>query len=79
MAVQGKIYHALPSPRLQGTLSAIEEATSSDPELAEQFAAIKLNCLCQAGETDEAREARQQVAGASTTTRRWPSTTPSST
>ena len=52
--VQGKIYQPYRALDYRATLSAIDEATSSDPELAEQFAAIKLNCLCQAGEAEEA-------------------------
>jgi thiol-disulfide isomerase/thioredoxin len=54
MAVQGKIYAPYQSGDYKGTLSAIEEATSSDPELAEQFAPLKLDCLSRTGETDEA-------------------------
>jgi len=54
MAVQGKIYTPYQSGDYKGTLSAIEEATSSDPELAEQFAPLKLDCLSRTGETDEA-------------------------
>jgi thiol-disulfide isomerase/thioredoxin len=54
MAVQGKIYKPYQSGDYKGTLSAIEEATSSDPELAEQFAHLKLNCLAKTGETEEA-------------------------
>jgi thiol-disulfide isomerase/thioredoxin len=53
-AVQGKIYTPYQSGDYKGTLSAIEEATSSDPELAEQFAPLKLDCLSRTGETDEA-------------------------
>jgi thiol-disulfide isomerase/thioredoxin len=54
MAVQSKIYTPYRSGDYKATLSAIEEATSSDPELAEQFAPLKLNCLSRTGETDEA-------------------------
>jgi thiol-disulfide isomerase/thioredoxin len=53
-AVQNKIYTPYRAKDYRGTLSAIEEATSSDPALAEQFVPIKFNCLCQAGDTDEA-------------------------
>ena len=52
--VQGKIYKPYRARDYKATLSAIEEATSGDPELAEQFAPIKFNSLCQAGEADEA-------------------------
>jgi thiol-disulfide isomerase/thioredoxin len=54
MAVQQKIYTPYRAKDYRATLSAIEEATSSDPGLADEFAAVKLNCLCQAGETEEA-------------------------
>jgi len=54
MAVQGKIYTPYQSGDYKATLSAIEEATSNDPELAEQFATVKLNCLSRTGETEEA-------------------------
>jgi thiol-disulfide isomerase/thioredoxin len=54
MAIQGKIYGPYRSGDYKGTLSAIEEATSSDPKLAEQFAHLKLNCLSRTGETDQA-------------------------
>jgi thiol-disulfide isomerase/thioredoxin len=53
-AVQNKISTPYRSRDYKATLTAIEEATSSDPELAEEFAAIKLNCLSQVGETEEA-------------------------
>src|SRR6516165_1720294 len=42
MAVQSKISTPYRSGDYKGTLSAIEEATSSDAELAEQFAPLKL-------------------------------------
>jgi thiol-disulfide isomerase/thioredoxin len=54
MSVQSKIYTPYQSGDYKGTLSAIEEATSSDPELAEQFAPLKLDCLSRTGETDQA-------------------------
>jgi len=53
-AVQNKIYAPYRTRDYKATLSAIEEAASSDPELADEFAAIKLNCLSQVGETEEA-------------------------
>src|SRR5262249_13995916 len=53
-AVQSKIATPYRSGDYRATRSAIEEATSSDPDLADEFAAIKLNCLCRAGETEEA-------------------------
>jgi thiol-disulfide isomerase/thioredoxin len=45
MAVHRKIYTPFQSGDYKGTLSAIEEATSSDTELAEHFAPLKLHCL----------------------------------
>jgi thiol-disulfide isomerase/thioredoxin len=54
IAIQNKIYRPYQSGDYRGTLSAIEEATSSDPNLAEHFADLKLNCLSRTGETDEA-------------------------
>ena len=36
------------------TLSAIDEVTSSTPELASDFEGLKFECLCKAGEIDEA-------------------------
>ena len=51
-AVQKKVYTPFRSGEYRATLSAIEEATSSDPELAERFANIKFQCLCNAGEAD---------------------------
>jgi thiol-disulfide isomerase/thioredoxin len=53
-AVQQRIYKPYQSGDYKGTLSAIEEATSSDPALAEQFAVLKLNCLSRTGEAEEA-------------------------
>jgi thiol-disulfide isomerase/thioredoxin len=38
----------------RGTLSAIEEVASTDPEVARGFATLKLNCLVKLGETEEA-------------------------
>ena len=53
-AAQQKVYAPYRAKDYRATLSAIEEVASADPELADQFATIKLDCLCQAGETDEA-------------------------
>src|SRR5690242_6718271 len=61
MAVQSKIYSPYRSGDYKGTLSAIEEATSSDPALAEQFVTIKFDSLCKAGETDEAVKLGRQL------------------
>ena len=38
----------------RGTLSAIEEVAASDPDLADQFASLRLESLCKLGETEEA-------------------------
>jgi hypothetical protein len=53
-AVQQKVYQPYRAKDYRATLSAIEEVTSADPGLADNFATIKLVCLTQAGETDEA-------------------------
>ncbi len=53
-AVQQKVYQPYRAKDYRATLSAIEEVTSADPGLADDFAMIKLVCLSQVGETDEA-------------------------
>jgi tetratricopeptide (TPR) repeat protein len=61
MAVQSKVYTPYRSKDYRATLSAIDEVTSSDPELAQNFAIIKLNCLCQLGDNDEALKLGHQL------------------
>jgi thiol-disulfide isomerase/thioredoxin len=53
-AVQLKVYQPFRAKDYRATLSAIEEVASADPGLADDFASIKLACLTQVGETDEA-------------------------
>jgi thiol-disulfide isomerase/thioredoxin len=53
-ALQQKVFLPYRKKDYRATLSAIEEVTSADPGLADDFAPIKLVCLSQTGETDEA-------------------------
>jgi thiol-disulfide isomerase/thioredoxin len=54
MAVRSQIHTPYRSGDYRATLSAIDQATSTDPELADQFAGLKLDCLSRAGEIEEA-------------------------
>src|SRR5262249_46460678 len=51
-AVRVKILRPFQARDYKATLAAIEEATSSDPELAEQFAWVKFTALCNGGDTE---------------------------
>ena len=53
-AVRQKIMTPYRARDYKSTLTAIEELASTDPELAEDFAATRLHCLSQAGQTEEA-------------------------
>src|SRR5262249_2497908 len=47
----------------RATLSAIEEVTAANPELADEFAiaSLRLNCLCRTGEIEEAVTAGEKL------------------
>jgi thiol-disulfide isomerase/thioredoxin len=51
---QKKVYTPYRTRDYRATLSAIEEVSSSDAELAQDFAGLKLDCLVKLGEIDEA-------------------------
>jgi tetratricopeptide (TPR) repeat protein len=53
-AARTKVYTPYRAKDYRATLSAIEEVTSSEPKLAQQFATLKLNCLCMVGDIDAA-------------------------
>ena len=61
-AVRQKIMTPYRARDYKSTLTAIEELASTDPELAEDFAATRLHCLSQAGQTEEAPQAGHQAA-----------------
>jgi thiol-disulfide isomerase/thioredoxin len=52
MAVRLKIFTPYRAGDYKATLSALEEATSGDSELAEEFAWLKFASLCNSGETE---------------------------
>ena len=52
MAVQSKVFTPYRSHDYKATLTAIEEATTSAPELADNFMPIQFACLCNSGEID---------------------------
>ncbi len=54
MAAQKKVSGLYRAKDYRATLSAIEEVSSSDPKLADRFLTVKVDCLCQTGETDAA-------------------------
>ena len=54
MAVQIKIITPYRAKDYKATLAAIDEATASDPELANEFAPIRFACLCNLGDGDAA-------------------------
>jgi len=54
MEIQKQVLTPYRSGDYRAALSAIEAAASSDPQMAEQFVTLKLNCLARAGETEEA-------------------------
>ncbi|QEH38479.1 Thiol-disulfide oxidoreductase ResA [Aquisphaera giovannonii] len=54
MEVQAKVYGPLRKKDFKAGLAAIKEVTASDPELAGAFDDVKLMCLNQVGEADEA-------------------------
>ena len=51
--VQQKILQPYRAGDFKATLAAIEEATSGDADLAEQFASVKFAALCKCGEIDQ--------------------------
>jgi thiol-disulfide isomerase/thioredoxin len=51
--VRSKIFKPYRAGDYKATLAAIEEATSGDSELAEEFAWLKFAALCMSGEVDE--------------------------
>ena len=53
MAVQAKVFTPYRSRDYKATLAAIEEATTSAPELAADLAPIQFACLCNSGEIDK--------------------------
>jgi thiol-disulfide isomerase/thioredoxin len=50
--VREKVFPLYNASDYKATLAAIEEATSSDPELAKEFAWIKFAALCNGGDTE---------------------------
>ncbi len=51
-SVREKLFAVYRSKDYKGTLAALEEATSGDPELAEEFASLKFAALCNGGDTE---------------------------
>jgi tetratricopeptide (TPR) repeat protein len=56
MAVQSKVYTPYGRGDYKATLAAIEEVTSGDPDLADHFAGIELDCLSKTGRVEQALE-----------------------
>jgi len=54
MPVRQKVYKPFRDRDYKATLAAIDEITTSDPELTDQFEIVKFTALCQLGETDPA-------------------------
>lgn len=52
MAVQQKVYKPYRAKDWKATLAAIEEVSSGEPELAEQFQSLKFTALCNGGDVD---------------------------
>ena len=52
MAVQMKIYTPFRAKDYKTSLAAIDETTASEPELAETFASVRFQCLCNLGDPD---------------------------
>jgi len=52
-AVQQKVYGPYQAKDWKGTLAAIDEVTTSEPELAENFAMLRYAALCNSGKVDE--------------------------
>ena len=53
-AAQMKVYAPYRAKDYKATLAAIDEVTSSDPDLTEQFAPIRFTALCNTGDVDAA-------------------------
>jgi thiol-disulfide isomerase/thioredoxin len=64
MAVQQKIYTPYRAGDYKATVAAINEATSDDPELAEEFAWLKFQALCNGGDTEAGLALGEKLAEA---------------
>ena len=61
MDAQRKVYTPYRAKDYRATLSAIEEVTSAEPELAGDFAGPRLDCLVKLGEIDEALKVGEKL------------------